>query len=93
MFPIIQITYYARMESSKEQATLGKEAVGIKVTGLNGERLTFQQALLRTLLKQLMGLTFGLGFVLAGFTKQKQALHDMLCKTLVVFQGDLDRDL
>ena len=92
-FPLIQIIYFARMESSKEQATLGKEAVGIMVTGLNGERLTFQRALLRTFLKQLLALPLGLGWIMAGFTKQKQALHDTLCKTLVVFQGDVDRDL
>ena len=35
----IQIFYYTLMESSKFQGTLGKMALGIKVTDMNGEKL------------------------------------------------------
>ena len=88
LLPICGISYFARSECSKEQATLGKEAVGIMVSGLNGERLTFSQALTRAFMKILRGVvSFG-----AGFTPRKQAPHDVIAKTLVVFRGDLDRE-
>ena len=88
LLPICGISYFARSECSKEQATLGKEAVGIMVSGLNGERLTFPQALTRAFVKILLGVvSFG-----AGFTPRKQAPHDIIAKTLVVFRGDLDRE-
>ena len=88
LLPICGISYFARSECSKEQATLGKEAVGIMVSGLNGERLTFSQSLRRAIMKILLGV---LSFV-AGFTPRKQAPHDVVAKTLVVFRGDLDRE-
>ena len=88
LLPVCGFSYFARSECSKEQATLGKEAVGIMVTGPNGERLTFKQSALRAILKLLL---FKASFI-AGFTPKKQALHDMAAKTLVVFRGDLDRE-
>ena len=68
----------------------GKEAVGIMVTGPNGERLTFAKAGMRALMKLILG--GGLASFIAGFTPKKQALHDMIAGTLVVFRGDLDRE-
>jgi len=88
LLPVCGFSYFARSEASKEQATLGKEAVGIIVTGPNGERLTFRQSALRALMKLIL---FPASFI-AGFTPRKQALHDMAAKTLVVFRGDLDRE-
>lgn len=76
--------YYALQESSQYQATLGKRALGIKVTDLAGERLTFSNALGRWFAAALSYLTLYVGFVMAAFTQRKQALHDMVAKTLVV---------
>jgi uncharacterized RDD family membrane protein YckC len=75
--------YYAMMESMKG-ATIGKMALGIKVTDLNGERITFGRATGRYFGKILSGLTLCIGYIIAGFSQQKQALHDILAKTLVV---------
>jgi len=88
LLPVCGFSYFARSEASKEQATLGKEAVGIIVTGPNGERLTFKKSALRALMK----LILFPGSFIAGFTPRKQALHDMAAGTLVVFRGDLDRE-
>ncbi len=88
LLPVCGFSYFARSEASKEQATLGKEAVGIMVTGPNGERLSFKQSAIRALLKLLL---WKASFI-AGFTPKKQALHDMAAGTLVVFRGDLDRE-
>ena len=76
--------YYAIMESSRKQATLGKMALGIVVTDMNGDRLTFGRATGRYFGKILSSLIFYIGYIMAGFTQQKQALHDILASTLVI---------
>jgi uncharacterized RDD family membrane protein YckC len=79
--------YFAMQESSARQATLGKLAMGIKVTDGQGRRIGFGRATGRFFGKLLSGLIFAIGFMLAGWTARKQALHDMLANTLVVFQS------
>lgn len=76
--------YYALQESSKHQATLGKRALGIKVTDDRGQRLTFAHAIGRWFAAALSYLTLYIGFAMAGFTERKRALHDMVASTLVV---------
>jgi uncharacterized RDD family membrane protein YckC/Tfp pilus assembly major pilin PilA len=76
--------YYALQESSVHQATLGKRALGIKVTDLRGGRISFGNALGRWFATALSYLTCYIGFFMAGFTERKQALHDMVADTLVV---------
>lgn len=78
--------YYAGQESSQYQATLGKRVLGIKVTDVNGRRLTFQQALIRWFCAALSYVSIYIGFAMAGFTQRKQALHDFMASTLVVDQ-------
>ena len=76
--------YFALMESSSLQATLGKKVMGIKVTDINGQRLSFGQATGRHFSAFITQLTFSIGYLLAAFTARKQALHDMIASTLVV---------
>jgi len=76
--------YYALMQSSAKQATIGKMALGLKVTDVNGDRLTFARASLRYFSKILSSLFFMIGYIMAGFTEKKQALHDMIANTYVV---------
>lgn len=76
--------YYAIMESSPAQATVGKQALGIQVTDLEGNRISFWRALGRSLAKIVSVLTLFIGYIIAGFTAKKQALHDMIASTLVV---------
>lgn len=80
----IQILYYSFMESSKYQATVGKIALGLKVTDLEGNKLDFGKAFLRNLGKIISSMILGIGYIMAGFTEKKQALHDMIASTLVV---------
>jgi uncharacterized RDD family membrane protein YckC len=80
----IQLLYYALMESSKLQASVGKLALGLKVVDLNGERLSFGKALIRSFGKILSGMILCIGYLIAAFTEKKQALHDMIASTLVV---------
>jgi len=76
--------YYSLQESSTHQATLGKRALGIKVTDTQGRRLSRKHALGRWFAASLSYLSLYIGFLLAAFTARKQALHDMVAGTLVV---------
>ncbi len=76
--------YFALSESSAKQATYGKKALGLIVTDLQGRRITFARATGRHFLKWLNIFTLGIGLILAGITAKKQALHDLLARTLVV---------
>ena len=76
--------YFALMESSSSQATIGKMALSLRVTDLSGERVTFGRASGRHFAKWISILTFFVGFMMAGWTAKKQALHDMIAGTLVV---------
>jgi uncharacterized RDD family membrane protein YckC len=80
---VIAWLYYALMESSAKQATLGKMALGIVVTDLEGRRIGFGKATGRYFAKILSALILGIGFLMVAFTQRKQGLHDILAGTLV----------
>lgn len=94
-YPIASALYYVGMESSARQATLGKMAVGIKVTDTDGRRLGKGQALGRWVSHLLCYMTLYIGYVMAAFTDRKRGLHDMVASTLVVdrwaYTGDPGR--
>jgi len=69
--------YWILMDGSRFQASLGKMALRLKVVDVQGRRLSLPRALGRNLLKLLSWLTF-IGFMLAGWTRRKQTLHDMI---------------
>ena len=76
--------YFAGLESSRRQGTLGKLALSIKVTDLAGGRIGFGRASGRYFAKYLSAAILMVGFAMAGFTARKQALHDLVAGTLVV---------
>ena len=76
--------YFALMESSAKGGTLGKMAIGIMVTDMTGNRISFGRATGRYFAKILSQMILMIGFLMAGFTQQKQALHDILAGCLVV---------
>ncbi len=76
--------YYALLESSPWQATLGKRALSIIVTDLEGNRISFGRATGRHWAKLLSGLLAGIGYLMPLFSEKKQALHDSLAGCLVL---------
>jgi uncharacterized RDD family membrane protein YckC len=80
----ISFLYFAILESSKTQGSVGKMALSIKVTDMDGERISFGKACLRTVGKYVSGMILCIGYLMAAFTEKKQALHDMIASTLVV---------
>ncbi len=76
--------YYALLESGKHQATWGKRLLGIKIIGKDGQRIGFARASGRFFAKLLSYITLYIGFIMAGFTSRKRALHDIIAETYVV---------
>jgi len=80
----IALLYWSLMESSKYQATVGKLAIGLTVTDMDGNKLEFVKAFVRNICKIISGMIMGIGYIMAGFTEKKQGLHDIIANTLVV---------
>jgi uncharacterized RDD family membrane protein YckC len=76
--------YYTMFEASAWQATPGKRVLRLYVADLNGQRITFARAAARNGAKIISSLTFLVGYLVAGFTEKKQALHDILSGSLVL---------
>ncbi len=82
---IAQWLYHAYLESGDKQATYGKQVLGLYVTDLMGNRVTFGRASGRFFAKIVTGMVpLGIGYMMAGFTERKQALHDMIASCLVL---------
>jgi uncharacterized RDD family membrane protein YckC len=81
---LLAYIYGAAMESSSKQATLGKMVLGLYVTDLDGNRLSFGRALGRKVAMIASSFLLGFGFVMAGFSEKRQGLDDMIADTLVL---------
>lgn len=86
-YVLVSILYWPVMHSSARQATFGKAMLGLKVTDYAGNRISFLRAFGRFLGTIISGAVFMLGYVVAAFTRRKQALHDLIASTLVVREG------
>jgi uncharacterized RDD family membrane protein YckC len=76
--------YFALMESSAKQATLGKMMIGVIVTDTDGNRISFGRATGRYFGKIVSSIILMIGYLMAAFTQRKQALHDIMAGCLVV---------
>ena len=81
---VLNWLYYALLESSSWQATLGKKALGLEVTDMEGRRIGFGRATGRFFGKFISMMILFIGFIMAGITARKQALHDMMAGCLVI---------
>ncbi len=90
MFPAVLIIsvitwlYFAFCESSAWQATIGKLALGIRVTDTQGARISMPRALGRYPAKYLSAFILCIGFLMVAWTQRKQGLHDLIASTLVL---------
>jgi len=76
--------YFAVLQSSSWQASVGKKAVGLKVVDKNGDRISFGRATGRHFAKVISTLTIFIGYMMVGWTKRKEGLHDKIAGTLVI---------
>ncbi len=79
----VGIAYFAGLESSTRQATLGKMLFKLKVGDVNGNQISFGNALGRYFAKILSAIILGIGFMMVGWDEKKQGLHDKLAGTYV----------
>ena len=75
--------YFALMESSRWQGTVGKQALKLIVTDEHGQRIGFGRATGRYFAKMLSSMIMLIGFFMVGWTERKQGLHDLIASTLV----------
>ena len=78
--------YFAGLESSAWQATVGKKMLGMQVTDTSDERINFIKATIRYLAKFLSSFFLMIGFIMVAFTAKKQGLHDFIAGTVVLNQ-------
>ncbi|MGH9675496.1 MAG: RDD family protein [Candidatus Acidiferrum sp.] len=77
--------YHAYLESSDWQATVGKRVLNLKVTDMQGQPISFGRASGRFFAKIITSMIpLGIGYIIAGFTERKQAIHDMIANCLVL---------
>jgi len=86
LFIIVSWLYEALMTASERGATVGKRAVGLRIVSADGTRMSFGRATGRHFAKSLITplIPFAIGYLMAGFTDRKRALHDMIADTVVV---------
>jgi len=83
---VIPWLYFAGFESSRSQATPGKVLMHLIVTDIQGGKPSFARTTLRFFGKFISTLIIFIGFIMIGFTKKRQGLHDKIAGTLVLLQ-------
>ncbi len=81
---VLSAMYEAYFLSSDKMATPGKQLLGIKVVGGDGDRISFGRGMGRHFSKYISSFILCIGYIMAAFTKRHQALHDIICDTIVV---------
>ena len=89
---LIPWLYFSLFESGAWQATPGKRLMGLRVTDINGNKLTFGKASVRYFSKILSTLLFYIGFIMVGITEKKQGLHDIIAETFVLLGAADNKD-
>ena len=79
---ILSWLYFCLLQSSKEQATYGMRILGIKIYDERFNRVGFWRLTVRYLLTFYSGIILGIGFLMIGWTKRKQGLHDFAVRTI-----------
>lgn len=84
---VVAWLYEAILTSSASGATWGKQAMGLRILRADGARLSFGRATARYFSKSIVTplLPLFIGYLLAAFTQRKQALHDFIAGTVVVW--------
>jgi uncharacterized RDD family membrane protein YckC len=81
---LVGLLYHPFFTSSKLQGTPGKNLLGIRITDLQGRRISFKKSMIRYLMSIVSGVLLCLGYLLMLFTEKKQTLHDLAAETVVV---------
>ena len=80
--------YFSAGESGSARATLGKWSIGLIVLRDDNKPQTRQQAFARAASAFVTSLTLYIGFIMCFFRADKKAMHDLMSKSNVVWQGE-----
>lgn len=69
-------------------STIGKKLMNIKVVDSNGEKLTFFNVIYRETIGRYLSSLLFIGYIILATDKNKRALHDILCNTMVIYSKD-----
>lgn len=86
---ILQTVIYAVYNGyflSRNQATPGKMACGLKVVSPSGGRISFARGTGRYFAELLSSVTMGIGYLMVLFDGERRSLHDRVCATRVVYK-------
>lgn len=83
---VYSVVFIIYLTASKYKGTPGKLIVGIQVLSIYHEKIGIGRSIGRFFATILSGIIFYIGFIMAGFTEDKKALHDMICGTRVVYR-------
>ena len=81
---LIGLAYHSLLTASNMQGSLGKRLWRIRITDMNGSRLTLLNAAIRHLGKFLSTLLLFVGFFMMLWDKNNQTLHDRMAGSIVV---------
>ena len=81
---IVKLIYGIFAEASDAQATIGKRMLNIKVTDLEGTRISFGRSLSRNLSKIMSVIPVFFGYLYSFLNKKNQCWHDITADTLVI---------
>lgn len=84
LIPLLKFFYGSYAESSVKQGTAGKRLLNIKVTDLQGSRITLTTAFGRNAAKVISTLPLFFGYLYSFLNKKQQCWHDAISDTLVV---------
>ncbi len=76
--------YYSIQESSSKRATLGKRAIGLQVTDVDGGQISFWRSTGRYFSAYLSALLLFGGYLMIPFNPKRQALHDLIAGTVII---------
>lgn len=82
---VVWFAYETLFVGGRWQATPGKRICGIYIVRDTGTRIGYGRAFGRYLCYIVDTLILLIGFMMAGWTEEKTALHDLICGTRVVF--------
>jgi uncharacterized RDD family membrane protein YckC len=87
---LINIAYFTYFHGSTGR-TPGKMLLGLQVVSVNGGRISFGTAFLRSVGYLVSSIFFCLGYIWIGFDKKKQGWHDKIAGTVVIIKEKEDQ--
>ena len=84
MYVFLSLLYVILLPASTLQGTLGKAALGLKITDVNGERISVWRSLGRALSGILSTIILFIGYIMIAFHREKRGLHDIIARTYVI---------